>query len=409
MPENGGKAQLYQTNTPHNFWHVANGEIDAGGWLLAARRQMPHLPTAAQRDELELAMSCILGEGQFGPDHWQLSPGRRLYYDFKPLLPRTLTRLLRRVSQDANRNGFRLGFPIEPRYAAFQWSVMKELLRTTQHTTLPFVGFWPRGFRYAYVLTHDVETEEGQAFVESIAELEENFGFRSSFNFVPERYDVDHDLIENLRERGFEIGVHGLKHDGKLFSSRSQFDTRALKINSYLKAWKAVGFRSPLTLRNPEWMQTLDIEYDSSFFDTDPYEPIPGGTMSIWPFFMGHFVELPYTLVQDYTLVGVLGEKTPRLWVEKVDFIKQYCGMALVNTHPDYLRDPKFFRVYEEFLKTMTARRSEFWHALPREVARWWRARASVASFDDLPEASIAQASLDGENLVINIQHAPTI
>ena len=31
-------------------------------------------------------------------------------------------------------------------------------------------------------------------------------------------------------------------------------------------------------------MQALEIEYDLSFFDTDPCEPIPGGTMSIWPF-----------------------------------------------------------------------------------------------------------------------------
>ena len=45
-------------------------------------------------------------------------------------------------------------------------------------------------------------------------------------------------------------------------------------------------------------MRHLEIEYDLSFFDTDPFEPIPGGTMSIWPFFIGHFVELPYTLAR---------------------------------------------------------------------------------------------------------------
>ena len=69
-------------------------------------------------------------------------------------------------------------------------------------------------------------------------------------------------------------------------------------------------------------MQALEVEYDSSFFDTDPYEPMPGGTMSIWPFFLGHFVELPYTLVQDHTLSVILGERTPRLWLDKVDFIE---------------------------------------------------------------------------------------
>ena len=68
-----------------------------------------------------------------------------------------------------------------------------------------------------------------------------------------------------------------------------------------------------------------------------PYEPIPGGTMSLWPFFIGHFVELPYTLVQDYTLTSVLGETTPKIWLEKIDFIEKYHGMALSNSHPDYL------------------------------------------------------------------------
>ena len=81
-------------------------------------------------------------------------------------------------------------------------------------------------------------------------------------------------------------------------------------------------------MRNPEWMQALEIEYDLSFFDADPYEPMPGGTMSIWPFILGRFVELPYTLIQDHTLTAVLGETTPRLWLEKVDFIERYRGWS---------------------------------------------------------------------------------
>jgi hypothetical protein len=126
--------------------------------------------------------------------------------------------------------------------------------------------------------------------------------------------------------------------------------------------------------RNPYWMQALEIEYDLSFFDTDPYEPIPGGCMSIWPFFIGHFVELPYTLVQDSTLGLVLGENTPRIWMEKVAFIEQYRGMALLNSHPDYLSQPDIWNIYVKFLMEMKEK-NNFWHALPREVARWWLKR----------------------------------
>jgi hypothetical protein len=64
-------------------------------------------------------------------------------------------------------------------------------------------------------------------------------------------------------------------------------------------------------------------------------------------------VELPYTLVQDYTLISILGETTPKLWFEKVEFIKEYNGMALLNSHPDYLKDRNSYRIYAEFLESM--------------------------------------------------------
>jgi hypothetical protein len=105
--------------------------------------------------------------------------------------------------------------------------------------------------------------------------------------------------------------------------------------------------------------------------------------MSLWPFFCGRFVELPCTLAQDHTLLVVQGQRTPRLWLDKVVFIARCGGMALLNAHPDYLRDPRYGEVYESFLRRMAewkaGQQPPYWHALPREVARWWRARAAGA------------------------------
>ena len=67
-------------------------------------------------------------------------------------------------------------------------------------------------YRCVLVLTHDVETEEGQAYVRAVVDLEESFGFRSSFNFVSERYPIDPELIKDPRWRGFEIGLRDLLH-----------------------------------------------------------------------------------------------------------------------------------------------------------------------------------------------------
>jgi peptidoglycan/xylan/chitin deacetylase (PgdA/CDA1 family) len=384
---------LWSSNHPARFW-LCRPDVPENQWAVAIRRALPVLGPSLQPDNVDDLLALVLGEGQFGPGHWQLSPARRTYYVLKPSLPRQLTRVLRRLHGPSARASFPLGWPIEDRYARFQWEVMWQLLVVTGQQSISYYPLWPHGQPFAFVLTHDIETEEGQAYVRAVADLDESFGFRSSFNFVLERYPLDHELITDLRQRGFEIGVHGLRHDGKLFNSYAEFMRRAKRINARLKELGAVGFRSPLTMRNPEWMQALEIEYDLSFFDADPYEPMPGGTMSIWPFTLGRFVELPYTLIQDHTLTAVLGETTPRLWLEKVDFIERYRGMVLVNTHPDYLSGPATWKVYADFLQAMQ-RRGGYWHALPKEVARWWRARAAGVSEPCLAQASIREKDGD--------------
>jgi hypothetical protein len=285
----------------------------------------------------------------------------------------------RRAVQGGARRKFPLEWPVEDRYRRFLWAAMDRLLERLGLDEARFVHFWPDGARFALVLTHDVETAEGQRFVARVADGEERLGFRSSFNFVAERYPLDGGLIRDLQSRGFEVGVHGLRHDGREMRSRAAFAATADRLNEHLRRLGAVGFRSPLTHRHPEWLQALDVEYDASFFDTDPYEPMPGGTMSIWPFVVGRFIELPYTLPQDSTLLYVLGERSPRLWLEKAAYIERWGGMALLNTHPDYLRHAGQWEVYASLLDELRARGS-YWGPLPREAARWWRRRAAATN-----------------------------
>ena len=47
---------------------------------------------------------------------------------------------------------------------------------------------------WALVLTHDVETAAGVAAIDPIVALERRLGLRSSWNFVPRRYELDRDL-----------------------------------------------------------------------------------------------------------------------------------------------------------------------------------------------------------------------
>lgn len=378
-------------------------------WEIAVREAadiLPGGPEVLKSKGWDGFLEYYIGEGQFGPERYNLNGAKRLYYQLKPILPRSLVRMARRNYRAHQENNFPLNWPIEPRLVKFVRNILEKNSKLSTindqlssvnsdsesqsliaNCQLPIDNFkfpWPNGQHFAFVLTHDVETEKGLQCVKKLADIDAHHGFRSSFNFVPERYSVKPKLRSDLKERGFEIGVHGLKHDGKLFFSKEIFEKRVVRINHYLKDWNAVGFRSPLTHRNPEWMQSLEIEYDSSFFDTDPYETMPGGTMSIWPFFIGHFVELPYTLPQDSTLFITLGETSIDIWKRKLDWIAENQGMALVNVHPDYIdfedkggksrsgggKYPlKFYLELLDYVKN----KGNYWHALPREVARWWR------------------------------------
>jgi hypothetical protein len=124
-------------------------------------------------------------------------------------------------------------------------------------------------------------------------------------------------------------------------------------------------------------MQQLDFDYDASCFDVDPFQAMPGGVGGLWPFLVGRFVELPYTLPQDHTLLVSLGETTPRIWVEKLNLIRRLSGMAMLVTHPDYLDVSSRRKVYDEFCRHV-AQQTGAWLALPQQISEWWRQRGQT-------------------------------
>jgi hypothetical protein len=215
--------------------------------------------------------------------------------------------------------------------------------------------------------------------------VEKELGFVSSFNFVPERYNVSPTLRKLLTGNGFEVGVHGLNHDGKLFANKNTFDERAEKINEYIKEWDAVGFRAPAMHHNLEWIHKLNIEYDLSTFDTDPFEPQSDGVGTIFPFIVENeneqnsYVELPYTLVQDFTVFILMAEKNIKIWKDKIDWIAKKGGMVLVNVHPDYVnfnnknKAEEFpLDLYIDLLKYLKEKyKGDYWHAVPKDIAKF--------------------------------------
>jgi glycosyltransferase involved in cell wall biosynthesis len=257
---------------------------------------------------------------------------------------------------------------------------------------------WPNDKKFAFVLTHDAEGQTGLDRCRELAEMELSVGFRSCFNFVPEgEYRTPRSLRDYLTGSGFEIGVHDFRHDGRLFSSRRRFKRHAQRINQYLQEWGAVGFRSAFMLHNFDWLRDLNILYDASSFDTDPFEPQPDGVNTIFPLWVDRgagsgYVELPYTLPQDSTLFLLLRQSGIDTWIEKLEWVAQHGGLALVNVHPDYLSfsgrvgsSEYTAQLYQKFLEYVAKRyRYEAWFALPKEVAAHVRSiRSSFAQNSD--------------------------
>jgi hypothetical protein len=186
------------------------------------------------------------------------------------------------------------------------------------------------------------------------------------------------------------VGLHGIAHDGLLFKDRATFEANLPKIHHYLREWGASGFRAPATHRRTDWMPELGCLYDTSFPDSDPFEPQPGGCCSIFPFLIEDLVELPITLLQDHTLFEILRERSVRLWIEKSDWIIENHGLVNLLVHPDYLLTQDRLDLYDEFLGYL-ARQAGGWHALPREVAQFWKERASLDP-ETAGDASVAWA-----------------
>ncbi len=205
-------------------------------------------------------------------------------------------------------------------------------------TEIPALAWWPDGKEWAIVLTHDVEHEAGYRAISQMRELELEHGFRSCWYLVPERdYRVDDSVVRSLQADGFEVGVHGLRHDGRDLDE-AILPERIAAMRSWAERWGAVGFRAPATHRSWTLMPTLGFDYDSSSFDTDPFEPQSGGCCTWLPFTNGELVELPLTLTMDHTLFVIL-RRDASLWAEKADVIREHGGIAVLLTHPDYMLD----------------------------------------------------------------------
>ncbi|MBS0661952.1 MAG: hypothetical protein JSR48_01710 [Verrucomicrobia bacterium] len=237
---------------------------------------------------------------------------------------------------------------------------------------------WPRPGRFAFSITHDVESQGGLDRCRALAEVELRLGFRSAFNFATGGgYSVSAELRRELTQLGFEVAVLGSRH-------RAPADRPGV-VSRCLCDWGAVGFRAGRGMAGPNGVGDLGIEYDSSISDTGTSRSGTRPSGSIFPSWIeravpsGGFVELPVTLPHDSVLMRIGPEHALTVWQAKAAWIARHGGLALLNLRADSINfrgregDRRQLPV-ESYAALLQWIRDQYaarcWLALPRDVAR---------------------------------------
>ena len=242
-----------------------------------------------------------------------------------------------------------------------------------------------------------VEGENSYWNFRSIMDMEEAYGFRSSFYFSTQK-DVPHGLeydiedkrligvMKELSERGWEVGLHGgfdaFNDIGKLRREKEKLEGLIEEEVTGIRQHYLL-FKVPLT-----WnvQQTAGFSYDCTFGYADcegfragiafpfyPYDPIGHRKLDI--------LEIPLT-VMDGTLGKYRGLSAPeadKVLLNIFRKIKKTNGLGCLLWHNKYFDDmdfPGYGGVFEHLLQW--SKDQNAFGGSGEQINRWWRGRDLV-------------------------------
>ena len=312
---------------------------------------------------------------------WIRVAGKEAYYQLRPFLHRSVREAIQKFQLRGWERRFFPGWPVDFSVDNIHEQLLLLALRSSSADRIPFIWFWPQGKNGCVIMTHDVEGCAGKDYCVELMDIDESYGIKASFQLVPEgSYEVSHEFLNTIRQRGFEVGLQDLNHDGRLYDDRKEFLRRARLINQYAEEYGANGFRAAVLYRKPEWYDAFEFSFDTSIPNTARLDPQRGGCCTVMPYFIGKILELPVTTIQDYMLFNLLGEKSIELWKVQIASILNRKGLVNFIVHPDYLIDEEIASLYKKLLSHLAEIRSHgmTWFAVPAEVDAWWRQRSQM-------------------------------
>lgn len=309
------------------------------------------------------------------------------YYLLRPILPFAIRKWLQRWVSRRRRASSFPAWPVDCSVEQVLEQLMTLALQASGAEEIPFIWFWPDGHESAMMMTHDVEEQKGADRCDFLMDLDESYGMKAAFQLIPEGAYRDFDaLVARIRDRGFEVNIHDLDHDGRLYEHKELFEERARKINAYGRQHGVEGFRAGSMHRNQEWFDMLEFQYDMSVPTVSCLEPQPGGCCTVMPYFVGNVLELPLTTIQDHGMFYILSQRSIELWKQQIEIILSHHGLISFIVHPDYITRPGECQQYRALLDHIShlRRRGLIWVALPGEINDWWRQRSNMELVRDV-------------------------
>jgi len=250
-------------------------------------------------------------------------------------------------------------------------------------------------------------------FFEPWLELEDSFGFRSTFFFFPDLATRYHwrdgiwyrhqdiltfagrqvtvtELMGKLAAREWEVGLHATYESfadpAELKKQKEQLE-RA--VNLPVASVRQHGLHFDIT-KTPKAQSEAGFKFDSTY----GFNRIVGFRNGLaWPFY--HYdleADAPLPIlqiplhIQDGALLrqdnlDLAPELALRRALELIDKVEKVHGLITLLWHPNVYDNntyPGWFWVYEEVLKYLASR--DAWVAPVRDIGNWWEARVRLAS-----------------------------
>ncbi len=220
------------------------------------------------------------------------------------------------------------------------------------------------------LLTHDIDSQEGLCNLEKLfLEMEESVGARSCNYIVPSAWPIDYALLDEIKRRGHEIGIHGYDHSNKTaFLDSAERRRRLSSAQNLIERYDIKGYRSPSLLRTRDMLRDLShyYQYDSSIPTSGGLFPIPNnGCASARPFGIEGIAEIPLSMPRDGSLLflGYSPEQILDLWIDCAEKISRSYGVVVLLTHCEnhFSGGSPMLGIYRQFLDYISASKRFVW------------------------------------------------